>query len=66
MSSRPSTFKEVDIKRAFQAAKLAGVDVARVDIAKDGKISIVPTSAVGGKAESPKAASVPGELQPWD
>jgi hypothetical protein len=67
MSSRPSTFKETDIKRAFRAAKIAGIDVARLDIGRDGKISIVPTSAVvgGNKAESPKIPSVAG-LQSWD
>jgi hypothetical protein len=63
MSARPSLFKETDVKRAFQAARMAGVDVARVDIGKDGKISIVPREPA---KESPKTAPVAGELQPWD
>lgn len=42
MSARASLFRETDIKRAFQAAKLAGINVARVDIGRDGTISIIP------------------------
>jgi hypothetical protein len=35
------TFKEVDLIRAFKAAKKAGVDVARAEVARDGKIILV-------------------------
>ncbi len=35
------TFKEVDLIRALKAAKKAGVHVARAEVAKDGKITLV-------------------------
>ncbi len=35
------TFKEVDLIRALKAAKKAGVDVARAEVARDGKIVLV-------------------------
>lgn len=67
MSSKPSLFKETDIKRAFQAAKLAGVDVARVEIDRSGKISIVLRSEVAGRDIAPTKAPVDMPLpEPWD
>jgi hypothetical protein len=41
MGHGPCTFKEVDLVRALKAAKRAGVEVARAEIAKDGKIVLV-------------------------
>jgi hypothetical protein len=38
----PSDFKLTNIKRAFTAAKMAGVVVDRVEVAPDGRIIIVP------------------------
>jgi hypothetical protein len=35
------TFKEVDLIRALKAVKKAGFDVARAEVARDGKISLV-------------------------
>ena len=35
------TFKEVDLTRALRAAKKAGADVARAEVARDGKIVLV-------------------------
>jgi hypothetical protein len=35
------TFKEVDLVRALRAAKKAGVDVVRAEVARDGKIVLV-------------------------
>jgi hypothetical protein len=35
------TFKEVDLIRALKAAKKAGVEVSRAEVAKDGKIVLV-------------------------
>ncbi len=32
------TFREVDLTRALRAAKKAGADVARAEVARDGKI----------------------------
>ncbi len=41
MGHGPCTFKEVDLVRALKAAKKAGVDVARAELARDGKIVLV-------------------------
>ena len=41
MGHGPCTFKEVDLIRALKAAKKAGVDVARAEVARDGKIVLV-------------------------
>ena len=35
------TFKEVDLTRALRAAKKAGANVARAEVARDGKIVLV-------------------------
>ena len=47
-------FKQIDVKRAFEAAQLAGIEVASVDIDRTGKISIVPKSKTGGDDPAPK------------
>ena len=39
---RPCRFKQRDVARAFKAAKAAGVEVARVDLAPNGTISVIP------------------------
>ena len=36
----PGTFKQRDLTRALKGAKAAGIDVARIKIAKDGSIEI--------------------------
>ena len=41
MGHGPCTGKEVDLIRALRAAKKAGVDVARAEVARDGKIVLV-------------------------
>jgi hypothetical protein len=42
MSAKASTFKETDIKRAVRGAQNAGLSIGRLEIGKEGKISIVP------------------------
>ncbi len=37
----PNAFKQHDVTRAIKAAKAAGVDVAGVEIDKDGKIHVI-------------------------
>ncbi len=39
---RPSAFKKSDLTRAVKAIQSAGLDIARVEIAKDGAIIVVP------------------------
>jgi hypothetical protein len=56
--SRAITFKKTDVTRATRAVLDAGLDVARVEIEKDGRIVVVP-----GKAPEP-AHSKP--LNQWD
>jgi hypothetical protein len=40
----PATFKQQDVKRAVAGVLAAGVKVGRIEIAPDGKISIIPES----------------------
>jgi hypothetical protein len=50
MSRGSLSFKQTDITRAVKAVVAAGVGVARVEIEKDGKITVVagnPTETVG-------------------
>jgi hypothetical protein len=41
MARAPSTFRQQDVTRAIKATKAAGVDIARIEIAKDGRIAII-------------------------
>lgn len=41
MGHGPCTFKEIDLTRALRAAKKAGADVVRAEVARDGKIVLV-------------------------
>ena len=52
------TFREADLTRALRAAKKAGADVARAEIARDGKIVLVLNKA----GEAPSRS----ERNEWD
>jgi hypothetical protein len=41
MGHGPATFKETDLVRALRAAEKAGRDVARAEVARDGRIVLV-------------------------
>jgi hypothetical protein len=45
MARAPSTFRQSDITKAIRAARKAGVENVRVEIAKDGRIVIVTGGA---------------------
>ena len=45
MARRPCLFKERDVARATRAVMAAGLNVARVEIEKDGRIIVVPGKA---------------------
>jgi hypothetical protein len=55
----PSTFRQQDVTRAIKAALAAGVNIARIEIDKSGKIIIITTDA-------PNAHSERGEINEWD
>ena len=63
MSRSPSTFRQTDLTRAIKAARNAGVDVARAEIAKDGKIVIVIGETAGANADIKLTPD--DELQRW-
>jgi hypothetical protein len=42
VSRGPSTFKQTDLTRAIKGARAAGIDVARIELNKNGRIIIVP------------------------
>ena len=44
-SRAPSTFRQADVTKAVKAVAAAGVDIARVEIDKAGKITIIAASA---------------------
>jgi hypothetical protein len=45
MARARSTFRQSDITRAFRAARAAGVENVRIEIAKDGRLVIIATAA---------------------
>ena len=59
MPRGPSAFKKTDITRATRAVLDAGLDVARVDINKDGGFAIIP----GKPTEPPVQSDPPDEWQ---
>jgi hypothetical protein len=48
----PSRLKERDLTKAFKAAKKAGINV-RIDVAVDGKLSIVPVETEDAMKPNP-------------
>jgi hypothetical protein len=53
MARAPSTFRQQDVTRAVRAVAAAGVNIARIEIAKDGRIVIISSAALtqGGEVE---------------
>jgi hypothetical protein len=60
MSRAPSTFRQQDVTRAVKAVAAAGVGIARVEIDKAGKITII---AAGGEPPDGKGTQ---EANEWD
>jgi hypothetical protein len=46
MARAPSTFRQAEVTKAVRAVRMAGVDIARVEIATDGRIIIFTTAEV--------------------
>ena len=40
-----SAFKQGDVKRAIKAVRAAGLEIARVEVYREGKIVVVPKNA---------------------
>lgn len=47
MARRPLTFRQQDLVRALKGAKAVGIEVARIEIDKSGKIVIVTGNTMG-------------------
>ena len=63
MGRAPSNFRQQDVTRAVKAVVAAGVDIARVEIDRAGKIVIVTGRSL--EATSPQDA-LDRELQDWE
>ena len=63
MSRSTSTFRQSDLTRAIRGVRNAGVDVARAEIARDGKIVIVVGEA--GNVNSNCELTPDDELKRW-
>ena len=51
MPKRPCAFTQADVARALKGAVAGGMDVGRIEIAKDGRIVLVPSSMVSAAAQ---------------
>jgi hypothetical protein len=58
MSRRPAAFRESDLVRALKAARKAGVAVAKVQIAADGRIELIFGRLAGDTNQT--------DVNPWD
>jgi hypothetical protein len=61
MSRVPSTFRQADVTKAVKAVVAAGVDIARIEIDKAGKIVIV-----AGKPEAQDSDASREGSNEWD
>jgi hypothetical protein len=62
MVRAPSTFRQQDVTRAVKAVTAAGVRIARVEIDKTGKITII----VSTPAEAEQHDDLDVELRDWE
>jgi hypothetical protein len=62
VSRAPSTFRQQDVTRAVKAVAAAGVDIARVEIDKAGKITIIAVTALAAGQQD----DLDLELEKWE
>jgi len=62
MTRAPSPFRQQDVTRAVKAVAAAGVHIARVEIDKAGKITIIAATA----PEAAQQSDLDLELQDWE
>ena len=55
MTRAPSTFRQQDVTRAVKAVTAAGVNIARIEIDKAGKIVIITADRTGQPGEMTEA-----------
>jgi hypothetical protein len=55
MPRAPSTFRQQDVTRAVKAVTAAGVNIARIEIDKSGKIVIITTHPSDQPGETTEA-----------
>jgi hypothetical protein len=60
MARAPSTFRQADVTKAVKAVRAAGVDIVRVEVARDGRIVIV---IVTGEAQPAVQDDLDRELE---
>jgi hypothetical protein len=53
MARAPSTFRRQDVTRAIRAAKAAGVEIQRIEIARDGRIVIITAAEAERQISTP-------------
>ena len=53
MARAPSTFRQLDVTRAIRAAKTAGVEIQRIEIARDGRIVIITPAEAEHQISTP-------------
>ena len=61
MARAPSTYRQQDVTRAIKAAVAAGVHIARIEVDKAGKITII-TGITSGQAGN----DLDRELEEWE
>ena len=62
MARAPSAFRQQDVTRAVRAVAAAGVDIARVEIDRFGKIVIVTGKSEAGSTQD----ELDRELEEWE
>jgi hypothetical protein len=55
MKRAPSTFRKHDVTRAVKAVAAAGVGIARIEIDKAGKITIIAATSEADKSSAAEA-----------